>query len=135
MIMTFGFPAHSSHEKCLSLEVSDYHLIFDLNGVLLVKGEDQTRTHLVVVGLGLKEFLTACVKKITVYIWSSATKRNFLRHLEIIAEKIGVRLSCFRIVDQLFYFRNEYFLPKKPDKPIFHKNLLNFFYSISWYDV
>lgn len=30
------------------LEVSDYHLIFDLNGVLVAMGEGQTRTCLVV---------------------------------------------------------------------------------------
>jgi len=47
--------------------------------------------------------------------------------LEIIAEKIDVHLPSFRIVDQLLYFINDHFLLEKLDKPIFHKNLLNFF--------
>jgi hypothetical protein len=86
MITTSGFPAHTPQEKCPSLEVSDYHLIFDLNGVLVAVGEGQTRTCPVVLRLGLKEFLSTCVKKFMVYIWSSAMKRNFSKHLEIIIE-------------------------------------------------
>ncbi len=80
-----------------------------------------------VLRLGFKEFLSACVKKFTVYIWSLATKKNFLRHQEIIAKKTGVRLPSSRIVDQSFYFRNDHFLPEKPNKLVFHKNLFKFF--------
>ncbi len=74
-----GFFAHTSQEKHLLLEVIDFHLIFDLNGVLVVTSENQIKTFPVVLRLGLKEFLFACVKKVTVYIWSLAMKRNFLR--------------------------------------------------------
>ncbi len=77
--------------------------------------------------LGFKEFLSTCVKTFMVYIWSWAMKRNFSRHLEIIVEKIGVGFLSSRIVDHLFYFKNNHFLPERPNKPIFHKNFLNFF--------
>jgi hypothetical protein len=50
-----------------------------------------------------------------------------MKHLEIIAKKTGVRLPSSRIVDQSFCFRNDHFLPEKPNKLIFHKNLFNFF--------
>ncbi len=51
-------------------------------------------------------------------------EENFLRHLEIIVEKVGICLSSFKIVDQLFYFKNDHFWPKKPNKPILHKTFL-----------
>jgi hypothetical protein len=48
------------------VEVSDaYHLIFNLNGVLVAISEGQTRSRHVVLRLGLKEFPFACVKKFT----------------------------------------------------------------------
>jgi len=81
MTKTSGFPAHPPQEKRPSLEVNDYHLIIDLNGVLVATGEGQTRTHPNVLMLGLKEFLSACVKTITMYIWSSAMKKFFFEAL------------------------------------------------------
>jgi hypothetical protein len=93
----------------------------------MVIGEDQIKSRLVVSKLGLKKFLSACVKKFMVYIWSSSMKRNFLKHLDIIAEKTCVLLSISRILDQTFYFRNDNFLLERPNKPIFHKNLKDFF--------
>ncbi len=56
-------------------------------------------TYLVVFRPGLKEFLSTCVKKFMVYIWSSAMKKNFLRHLDIIAKKTGVFLPSSKILD------------------------------------
>jgi hypothetical protein len=44
--------------------MSDYHLIFDLNGVLVAIGEGQIKTFLVVLSPSLKEFMSICVKKI-----------------------------------------------------------------------
>ncbi len=44
--------------------MSDYHLNFDLNGVLVATCEGQIRTLPVVLRLGLKEFMSICVKKI-----------------------------------------------------------------------
>jgi hypothetical protein len=98
MTMTSSFLAHNSQEKHPSLEVSNYHLIFDLNGVLVTTSEDQTRIHPVVLRPSLKEFLSACVN-FTMYIWSLRMKKNFLKHLEIITKKIGIHLPSCRIVD------------------------------------
>jgi hypothetical protein len=78
---TFGFLAHPLQEKRVSLEVNDYHLIIDLNGVLVATCEGQTRIHPMVLMHGLKEFLSICVKKITMYIWSLAMKRNVFKAL------------------------------------------------------
>jgi hypothetical protein len=107
---SFGFVKDTQHEKTrmsfnsceqtwLVMEVSDYHLIFDLNGVLVAIGEGQTKSHLVVLRLGFKKFLSACVNKFTMYKWSLAMKRNFLKHLDIIVEKTNVFFPSFRILD------------------------------------
>jgi hypothetical protein len=98
-MMTFGFPAYTPQEKRMLLEVSVYHLIFDLNGVLVLTNEGQTKIRSIVVRCGLKEFLFVCVKEFMVYIWSLAMKRNFSKHLEIITEKTGIRFSSSRMVD------------------------------------
>jgi hypothetical protein len=93
--MIFG-----SFEKIMPrVEVSDYHLIFDLNGVLVATGEGRTRSHLVFLRLGLKEFLFACVKKFMVYILSLAMKRNFSRRVDIIIETTFILLLTSRILD------------------------------------
>ncbi len=124
--MTFG----SFEQIWLVVEMSDYHLIFDLNGVLVATGEGQSKSHLVVLRLGLKEFLSICIKKFMMYIWSLATKRNFSRHLDIIIKKIGIFLPFSRILDQTFYFWNDHFLLEKPNKHVFHKNLKDFFHFL-----
>ncbi len=134
----FGFAKNTQHEQtgmsfCFSektqhtMEVNDYHLIFDLNGVLVVTGEDQFKSHLVVLKPSLKEFIFACVKKFMVHILSLSMKRNFLRHLDIIAKKTCVLLSISKILDQTLYFKNDDFLLERPNKLIFHKNLKDFF--------
>jgi hypothetical protein len=74
-------------------------LIVDLNGVLVATGEGQTKSHPMVLRLGLKEFLSTFVKHFIMYTWSLTMKRNFSRHLEIIIKKIGIRLPIYRIVD------------------------------------
>ncbi len=79
--------------------MSDYHLIVDLNGVLVATGEGQTKSNPMVLRLGLKEFLSTCVKHFIMYTWSLTMKRNFSRHLEIIIKKIGIRLPFYRIVE------------------------------------
>jgi hypothetical protein len=112
----------------VTVEVSEYHLFFDLNGVLMATREGPIRSQQVVLRLGLKKFLCICVKKFIVYIWSFAMRKNFARHLELIKEKNIVFLPSSGIVDQILCFRNEHFLPEKPEKPIFHKNLDDFFH-------
>jgi len=54
-------------------------------------------------------------------------RKNFSRHLETIREGTNVQLDYSRILDQALCFKNEHFLPKKPKKPILHKNLNTFF--------
>ncbi len=74
--MIYRFPK----EIWLAMEVSEYHLIFDLNGVLVATKEGQiTKSHLVVLRLGLKEFFSTYINKFKVYIWSLEMKRNFAR--------------------------------------------------------
>jgi hypothetical protein len=122
--MTFG----SSEQIQLVVEVSDYHLIFDLNGVLVAIGEGQIRSHLIVLKHGLKEFLSTCKKKFTMYIWSSVMKRNFSTHLDIIVKKISVLLPSSKILDQTLCFINDHFLLEAHNKHVFHKNLKDFFH-------
>ncbi len=62
-------------------------------------------------------------KFFTVYIWFSAMKKLFLKHLENITKKISIHLSSSRILDQSLCLKNDHFLPEKLDKPFFHKNL------------
>jgi hypothetical protein len=99
MITTSNFHAHILKEKQPLLEVSDYHLIIDLNGVFFPIGEGQTKSRAMVLKLGLKEFLSTCVNFFMVYTWFSTMKINFSRHLEIITKKISIRLLFCRIVD------------------------------------
>jgi hypothetical protein len=110
------------------VEVNDYHLIFNLNGVFVVIVEGQIRSRLIILKLGLKEFLFACVKKFLMYIWSLAMRRNFSKNLDIIAKKNGVLFLFCKILDQTLYFRNDHILLGKFDKPVFHKNLNDFFH-------
>lgn len=108
------------------MEVSEYHLFFDMNGVLVARRDGPTRSHLVVLKPGLKNFLCTCVNKFIIYIWSFAM-RNFARDLEIIKDKTIVFFPSSRIIDQMLCFRNEHFLPERLEKLVFHKNLHNFF--------
>jgi hypothetical protein len=93
--MSFGF----FEQTPLAVEVSDYHLIFYLNGVLVATGISQTKSCSIVLKLSLKKFLSAYVKKFTVYKWSLVMKRNFLKHMHIITDKTCVLLPTFRILD------------------------------------
>jgi hypothetical protein len=55
-------------KNVVAIEVNGYHLIFDLNGVLVAIGEGSTRSCPMVLRPMLKEFLCTCVKKFTIYI-------------------------------------------------------------------
>ncbi len=48
--------------------------------------------------------------------------------MDIVIKKINVLLPSSRILDQTFYFKNDHFLPKKPNKHVFHKKLKDFFH-------
>ncbi len=54
-------------------------------------------------------------------------RKNFAKHLEIIVEKTSIIFPSSRILDQMLCFRNDQFLYEKFKKPIFHKNLDDFF--------
>jgi hypothetical protein len=81
------------------VKVNDYHLTFNLNGVLVRTRKGQIKFHPMVLKLGLKQFLSTCINKFIVYIWFSVMKRNFAKHLEIIIKTIGVVLPSFKIMD------------------------------------
>ncbi len=89
-----GIRFGSCEQTWPAVEVSDYHLIFDFYGFLMVTSEGQTKFWPVVLRPGLKELLFTCVNKFIVYTWSSIMKRNFLRHLNIIAKKTSI-LLCY----------------------------------------
>ncbi len=87
IVMTFGFleetpqeiTTSSFHEEIqLVVIMSDYHLIFNLNGVLVATIEGQTKSHLVVLKHGLKEFVFACVKKFTMCIVTNVNAMGFI---------------------------------------------------------
>jgi hypothetical protein len=102
-------------------------MIFDLNGVLIVTRKGPTKNWSVILQPGLREFLSSCATKFTMYIWFSATRRNFSRHLEVTRERTSVHFKSSIIVDQALYFKNEHFIPEKPQKLILHKNPNTFF--------
>jgi len=111
-------------EKSLGeLKVSEYHLIFDLNGILVVIGEGPTKSQPMILRLGLKKFLFSCVIKFIAYIWFSEMRRNFSKHSVLIKKRTNVYLKSARIVDQAICFKNEHFSPKKLEKHVLHKNL------------
>jgi hypothetical protein len=86
---TFWLPKKSLVE----LKVSEYHLILNLNGVLVVTREGPTRFQLVILQARLKEFFFSCATKFIVYIWSFAMRRKFSKHLEIIKKRTSVHLK------------------------------------------
>ncbi len=57
-----SFVKDTPQETWVVVEVNDYHLIFDLNGVLVVIGEGQIKFHLVVLRPNLNEFFPPCVR-------------------------------------------------------------------------
>jgi hypothetical protein len=110
---TFTYDPHSkqgsTHEitttswllkKSLSeLKVSEYHLIFDLNGILVATREGPTRSQPMILQSRWRECLSSCATNFTMYIWYSTTRRKFSKHLEIIRERIDVHIKSLRIVD------------------------------------
>ncbi len=99
--------------------MNDYHLIFNLNGILVATSEGQTRTCSVVLKHGLNEFLSTYVKKLQFTYGPWQWRETFWGTWK----KIGVHLLSSRIVNQSFYFKNDHFLLEKPNKLVFHKNL------------
>jgi hypothetical protein len=79
-------------QKTLLTKVSHLHVIFDLNGVLVVKHAYGFHTRLLTNSLltfmpGLKDFLTSCLVQFEVYIWSTTQHYNINKYLDKIKEK------------------------------------------------
>ncbi len=74
--------------------------------------------------LGLKEFLSSCAIKFTMYIWSSIMKRKCFKYSKIIKERTSVHFKSSRIINQAICLKNEHFFPKKH---VLHKNMNTFF--------
>jgi hypothetical protein len=91
-------PSHSScgiasKRTCsLLLEVSIFHVIFNLNGVLMatrfamVQNIEQQKPsipfHILILKPGLKEFLEWCIVQFVVYIWSTTQQHNINKYLD-----------------------------------------------------
>jgi hypothetical protein len=91
IVMTFDFledslqkiTIFSFHEEIqLVVEVNDYHLIFNLNGVCMAAIKGQTKFHLMVLKHGLKQFIFTCVKKKFIYNVIDANAMGFI-HLNV----------------------------------------------------
>jgi hypothetical protein len=77
--LTLGF---NSEVPCsLAVEASPFHVIFNLNEVLIatrfIKG-----FHTIILHLGLKEFLEKCLAQFHVYIWYIAQHHNIYNYLD-----------------------------------------------------
>ncbi len=62
------------------VEVSLFHVIFDLNKVLIATCFDRG-SHTVILRLGLKEFVDKCFIQFQVYIWSTTQCHNIYNYL------------------------------------------------------
>jgi len=114
------------------LEVNPFHVIFDLNGVLVATHFNKSRygepaSQTVVFKLRLKEFSERCVAQFHVYIWFATQRHNIYNYLDQIWHETQILIEPSRVFNQTFCMQNSHFLPNKLEKPIFHKNLDVFF--------
>ncbi len=67
---------------CLhTLEMNPFHVIFDLNGILIITHFDKG-SHIIILLLRLKEFLEKCLVEFQVCIWSIAQHHNIYNYLD-----------------------------------------------------
>jgi len=104
------------------VEVSLFHVIFDLNKVLITTCFDRG-SHTIIIRLGLKEFVNKCFVQFQVYIWSTTQCHNICNYLNQISHKTKICIHASKVLDQEFCMQNLHLLLDKPNKPIFHKNL------------
>jgi hypothetical protein len=69
ILLTLGVDFTMHH--LFMAEVGPFHVIFDLNGVLITTCFDKG-SHNIILCLGLKELLEKCLEQFQVYIWSIA---------------------------------------------------------------
>ncbi len=62
-------------------EVNPFHVIFDLNGILIITRFDKGFRS-IILRLGLKEFLEKCLVQCQVCIWSIAQCHNIYNYLD-----------------------------------------------------
>jgi len=104
--MTSRFP----EQVFIESKANEYHLIFDLNGILVAIGfwvqPDLSQCFW---NLGWKNFSPPVhATKFTLYIFS-IMRRNFFKHLEIIRERFGIHLNSSRLVDQMLCLKNDHY--------------------------
>jgi hypothetical protein len=110
-------------------EMSPFHVIFYLNGILIATCfNKRSRTN--ILHPGLKEFLEKCLMQFQVYIWSIAQCHNIYDYLDQIWHKTQISIHASKVLDQKFCMQNPHLLLDKPNKPIFHKNLDIFFFTL-----
>ncbi len=118
---------------CLpTMEVNPFHVIFDLNGLLITTcfkkgGYGKASSCTIILHPRLKEFLEKCLALFHVYIWSTTQHHNIYNYLDKIWHKTQISVHVSKVLNHDFYMRNPHFLLDKLDKPIFHKNIDVFF--------
>ncbi len=65
----------------LAMEVNPFHVIFDLNGILIATCFNKG-SHIVILHLVLKEFLEKCLVQFQVYIWSATQHHNIYNYMD-----------------------------------------------------
>jgi hypothetical protein len=76
-ILGVDFEVHFLFTK----QMSPFHVIFDLNGILIATRFDRGSTT-VILYPGLKEFLEKCLVQFQVYIWSTTQHHNIYNYLD-----------------------------------------------------
>jgi hypothetical protein len=91
----------------LSLEVNPFHVIFDLNGVLITTCFDKGKygkvaSCTIIFQPRLKEFLEKCLAEFHVYIWSIAQHHNIYNYLDKIWCKIQISILFIEFLIRSF---------------------------------
>jgi hypothetical protein len=84
ILMTSG--VDSDVPYLLTTEVSPFHMIFNLNGVLIATNFDRGSCT-IILRPRLKEFLEKCLAQFQVYIWFIAQKHSIYNYLDYIWHK------------------------------------------------
>jgi hypothetical protein len=97
---TLGFDSRMPY--LFIAKVNPFHMIFNLNKVLIVTRFDKC-FHTVIFRLGLKEFLEKCLVQFQMYIWSTTQHHNIYNYLDQTWHKTQISIHVFGVFDQDFY--------------------------------